>query len=105
MQARALDGDNGRQEAEKQEQCVKASRSLVEVWHQNPEQWVAAVVHIRGEPGAHASDVEKLGLSVTRTFHLTHTMAVRGPARSVLSLLDQGWVEKVELDQPIKTQR
>jgi len=88
--------------AEKQERHVKVSRSLVEVWQQNPEQWVVAIVHIRGEPSTHVQAVEKLGLSVTRTFRLTHTMAVRGPARSVLSLLDQGWVEKVELDQPVK---
>ena len=81
---------------------MKTSPSLIEVWQKGPEQWVVAVVHIRGEPSTHVQAVEKLGLSVTRTFSLTHTMAVRGPARSVLSLLDQGWVEKVELDQTIK---
>jgi len=91
-------------EANRQEQHVKASRSLIEEWQQDPERRVAAVVHIRGEPGAHVPAVEKLGLSVTRTFRLTHTIAVRGSAQSVLSLLDLGWVEKVELDQTIKTQ-
>ncbi len=81
---------------------MKASPSLIEVWRQSPEEWVAVVVHVRGEPGMHVQTMEGLGMSVTRTFRLTSTMAVRGTARSVLSLLDQGWVEKVELDQTIK---
>lgn len=82
---------------------MKVSPSLVEEWQQNPERPVAAVVHTRGEPNVHVSAVEELGLSVVRTFRLTHTMAVRGPARSMLSLLDQSWVDKVELDQTIRT--
>lgn len=84
-----------------QEQQVKANPSLIEVWRQGPDAPVAVIVHTRGEPGMHVQSVERLGLSVTRTFRLTSTMAARGPARSVLSLLDQPWVDKVELDQTI----
>jgi len=103
IKARALDQIRA-QGAEKQERHLKASRSLIEEWQQNPEQWVTAVVHTQGEPGAHVPAVEKLGLAVTRTFRLTHTMAIRGSARGMLLLLDQGWVEKVEPDQTVRTQ-
>jgi hypothetical protein len=82
---------------------VKAGPDLVQAWQENPQAQVAVIVHIEGDPGAYVAAIEQRGLSVVRTFRLTHTIAARGSARGVLDLLDQPWVTKVELDQKITT--
>ena len=82
---------------------VKASPDLVQAWRADPQAQVAVIVHVDGDPGQYVAAIEQRRLSVARTFSLTRTIAASGPACSVLELLDQSWVTKVELDQRITT--
>ena len=83
---------------------MKAGPELVERWRRNPHSKVTVIVHVRDAPAQHVEALRELGLSVTRTFRLTKTMAAQGLASDVLDLLDMPWVEKVELDQTITIQ-
>jgi hypothetical protein len=80
---------------------MKASPDLIQVWQADPQAEVAVIVHVEGDPGQYVAAVEQGTLSVVRTFRLTRTIAASGTARSVLELLDQSWVTKIELDQEI----
>jgi hypothetical protein len=82
---------------------VKASPDLIQAWQADPQAQVAVIVHLEDDPAQHVAAFEQHGLSVARTFRLTHTVAASGPARAVIELLDQSWVSKVELDQKITT--
>lgn len=82
---------------------MKASPDLLRVLQEQSQAEIAVIVHVDGDPAQYVKAVGQLGLSVARTFRLTHTIAARGLARDVLALLDQPWVTKVEPDQTITT--
>jgi hypothetical protein len=82
---------------------MQVSPDLLQVLHEQPQAEIAVIVHLDGDPKEYVSAIEQLGMSVTRTFRLTHTAAARGLARDVLALLDQPWVVRVEADQTIRT--
>ena len=82
---------------------MKTSPDLLRVLQEQLQAEAAVIVHVDGDPAQYVAAVEQLGLSVKRTFRLTRTIAVRGLAQDVLSLLEQSWVTKVELDQTITT--
>ena len=82
---------------------MKVSPNLLRVLQEQSQSEVAVIVHIDGDPAQYVTSLGQLGLSVVRTFRLTHTVAARGLARDVLSLLDQSWVTRVEPDQTITT--
>jgi hypothetical protein len=82
---------------------MKVSPDLLRVLQEQSQSQVAVIVHVDGDPAQYVTSLGELGLSVARAFRLTRTIAARGLARDVLSLLDQSWVTKVELDQTITT--
>ena len=82
---------------------MKASPDLLGVLHGPSQAEVAVIVHVDGDPTQYVTAIGQLGLSVARAFRLTQTIAARGVARDVLSLLEQPWVTKVEPDQIITT--
>jgi hypothetical protein len=82
---------------------MKASNDLIESWQADPAAAVSVIVHVDGPADQYASQVNDHGLTVDRVFRLTDTVAARGSAASVLSILDEPWVSKVELDQEIHT--
>jgi hypothetical protein len=82
---------------------MKTSSDLLQVLKQGSQAEVAVIVHVDGDPAQYTFALEQQGLSIVRTFRLTNTIAARGLARDVLSLLDQPWVTKVERDQTITT--
>ncbi len=82
---------------------MKASPDLLRVWREQSQAKAAVIVHVDGDPTQYVTAIEQLGVSVVRTFRLTNTIAARGLARDVLSLLDQPWVIRIEADQTITT--
>jgi hypothetical protein len=82
---------------------VKADTDLIEAWRASPQAEVAVIVHIDGAPEEYRTALTDLGIQVGRVFRLTRTVSARGLARSVLDLLQEPWVQKVELDQKITT--
>jgi hypothetical protein len=82
---------------------VKADADLIEAWEANPQVEVAVIVHVDGSPEQYRTALIDLGMQVDRVFRLTNTISARGPASSVLGLLQVSWVQKVELDQTITT--
>jgi hypothetical protein len=82
---------------------MKASPDLLRVLQGQLQAKVAVIVHVDGDSAQYATMLEQLGMSVVRIFRLTNTVAVRGLAQDVVSLLDQSWVSKVEPDQTMTT--
>ena len=82
---------------------MKANPDLLRVLQKQSQAEVAVIVHVDGDPTQYVSSIGQFGLAVARAFRLTHTIAARGLAQDVLSLLEQPWVTKVELDQTITT--
>ena len=73
---------------------LKAGTDLIEAWKANPQAEAAVIVHVEGSPAQYTAG---------RVFRLTRTVSARGLAHSVLELLQEPWVQKVELDQTITT--
>jgi hypothetical protein len=69
----------------------------------DPHQSVALIVRTEGNPTPHLSRLAELGLQVRRQFKLVPAVAVTGPARAALSLLDEDWVSTIEEDRPVRT--
>jgi hypothetical protein len=84
---------------------MKVDPELEQALKDEPQANVAVIVHVQGDPAQYAGSVESLGLSVTRLFRLTNTLAVRGSALLVSRLADRPWVVKIESDRRITTQR
>jgi hypothetical protein len=84
---------------------MKVERDLEEVLQGAPKAEVAVIVHVDGDPVQYKGAIEALGLEVVRAFRLTNTLALRGPAWSVSQLAGHSWVNKIEGDRRITTQR
>jgi len=69
----------------------------------DPEQPVSAIIRIYNDPQANTAQLANLGLTVTQTFSLVPGLAVTGPAKGVVALLDEPWVISIEQDQPVHT--
>ena len=82
---------------------MKISPDLLRVLQGQSQAEIAVIVHVDGDATQYVSPIGQFGLSVARAFRLTHTIAARGLAQDVYSLLEQPWVTKVELDQTITT--
>jgi hypothetical protein len=82
---------------------MKAGSNLLRILKGQSQAEIAVIVHVDGDPAHYVTATERLGLSVTRTFRLTQTLAARGLAQDVQSLLEQPWVTKVEPDRTITT--
>ena len=84
---------------------MKVDPELEQTWQRAPQEDVAVIIHVQGEPALYITDIEALDLAVVRVFRLTNTLAVCGPAFRVLQLVDRPWVYKIESDRQITTQR
>lgn len=84
---------------------MKVEPELEQTLKRAPQDNVAVIVHVQGDPALYTGSIESLGLSVERVFRLTNTLAVRGAASGVLELADRPWVEQIEPDRQITTQR
>jgi hypothetical protein len=84
---------------------MKVDQELDQTLKGDPQADVAVIVHVQGDPVQYTSAIEGLELSVSRAFRLTNTLAVHGRAVRVLQLVDQPWVNKIESDRRITTQR
>jgi hypothetical protein len=84
---------------------MKVDPELEQTLKRAPQENVAVIVHVRGNPAQHVGTIESLGLAVSRVFRLTNTLAVHGAASGVSQLAAQAWVIKIESDQQITTQR
>ncbi|RME48064.1 MAG: hypothetical protein D6796_06825 [Caldilineae bacterium] len=69
----------------------------------DPRQTVAVIVTTADDPATHTDHLAALGLTVTRTFRLTATLAATGPAEAVLRLASEDWVVRIEPDRPVHT--
>jgi hypothetical protein len=81
---------------------MKASADLIEAWQANPQAEVDVIVHVERPAAAHEKTLVDLGMRVGRVFRLTSTISARGRARVVLDLLQEPWVQRIELDAEIR---
>ena len=84
---------------------MKVDPELEQTLKRAPQEKIAVIVHVQGDPAQRVGSIESLGLSVTRVFRLTNTLAVHGVALGVSQLVAQPWVIKIESDRQITTQR
>jgi hypothetical protein len=84
---------------------MKVDPELERTLERAPQANVPVIVHVQGDAAQHVASIESLGLSVTRVFRLTNTLAVHGAALSISQLADRPWVIKIEGDRQITTQR
>ena len=84
---------------------TKVDPELEQTLGREPQAHVAVIVHVQGDPSQYTGSVESCGLSVSRVFRLTNTLAAHGSAAGVSQLAGQPWVVKIESDQQITTQR
>lgn len=82
---------------------MKAKNDLIASWRADPAAEVSVIVHVDGPAEQYASQIKGYDLTVDRIFRLTDTVAAKGSAGAVLSLLDEQWVSSVELDQEMHT--
>lgn len=82
---------------------MKANADLIEAWRANPQAEVDVIVHVDKPAVEHEKQLVDLGMQVGRVFRLTSTIAARGLARDVLDLLQEPWVQRIELDAEIRT--
>jgi hypothetical protein len=83
----------------------QTSERLLALWRSQPERQFDGIVTVGTEPADCVNHIQHLNLTVRRTFALTRTLAVSGPARAFLLLHAQDWVVKIEEDQAVRTVR
>ncbi|MBN1935774.1 MAG: hypothetical protein JW934_13985 [Anaerolineae bacterium] len=84
---------------------MKAKPEWIEQWQAAPQETIAVIIHVDGDPRDYVPHLKSEGLSVTRAFRLTQTIAVTGSAQHFLDLLQSPWIVKIEPDQAITTMR
>ena len=77
-------------------------RELLERLCRSPQQQVALIVTVDGDPQRYQNTVEAFGLRVKRTFLLTRQLALTGSACNFLALSRESWILKMEEDKPIQ---
>lgn len=69
----------------------------------DPQTQVDLIVRLADDPGKRVRDLQSLGWTVRRTFSLTPSVAVQGPASASLALARQPWVLAIEEDKSVHT--
>jgi hypothetical protein len=82
--------------------AMKTSKNLIESWRADPAAEASVIVHVDGPASKYASKVAAYGLKVDRIFELTDTLSASGTGRAMLGLLEEPWVNRIELDQEIR---
>lgn len=75
---------------------------LLERLRRSPQQQVALIITVDGDPHVYQRAVQALGLKVRRTFALTRQMAVEGVAHDCEALGRESWVVRMEEDKPVR---
>lgn len=81
---------------------AKISADLEQKLKSEPERTVDLIVRTTSDARSYVEWCESVGLAVKRCFKLSPGLAVCGKAENALKLLDQDWVQSVELDQPVQ---
>lgn len=69
----------------------------------DPKAQVDLIVRLSDDPGKHIADLQSLGWTIRRSFSLTPSVAIHGPASASLVLATQPWVLTIEEDKPVHT--
>jgi hypothetical protein len=69
----------------------------------HPTNRVEVIVRTRGDPRQHLAQVMAAGLTVRHTYSLIHALAATGLGTSVLRLVDEPWVDRIERDAEVRT--
>ena len=68
-----------------------------------PNRSVDLIVRTADDAEPHLEWTKSVGLEVKQVYRLSPGMAVSGPGRAALKLVDQSWVVSIELDAQVKT--
>jgi hypothetical protein len=68
-----------------------------------PNVQVNLIVRLKDDPAMHLAEIASLGWIVRRTFSLTPSVAIQGPASASLTLAKKPWVIAIEEDKPVHT--
>ncbi len=82
---------------------VKIDPSLRRQLEAEPEGSVRLIVRLRDPPRDVMEQVASRGIEVRRRYRLMPAIAIAGPAKACLSLLDEPWVASVEMDHEVHT--
>jgi hypothetical protein len=85
--------------------AAQASEQLLGRWRAEPERPFDGIVAVAADPADYVAHLEQLDLTVRRRFNLTRTLAVSGPGRAFLALVQTDWVIRIEEDRPVRTAR
>ncbi len=69
----------------------------------DPQKPVDLIVRLADDPSKHLHDLQSLGWNIQRTFSLTPSVAIRGPAAACRPLANEPWVVSIEEDKPVHT--
>ena len=76
---------------------------FLKVLQADPQRVVNVIVTTTSDPSANSAKLESMGLTVTRTYSLTPTLAASGPAQVIIDLSAEPWVATIEPDGPVHT--
>jgi hypothetical protein len=71
---------------------------------ENPLNIVRVIVHASVDPSEVEERLQELDVTILHSFSLIRAVAVCCPARTVLILLQEPWVEAIEEDQQVSVQ-
>jgi len=81
----------------------KISPELAQQLKASPSQTFDLIIRTSSDATPHLKWLASAGLQVRQQFRLSPGVAVSGPGRDALKLLNQTWVVSVEVDAPVKT--
>jgi hypothetical protein len=69
----------------------------------NPDKTFDVILHVTQVDDERVSAIERAGCSVRHKTTIIPCVSVTAPGRTILSLLGESWLVKVEPDQPVHT--
>ncbi len=70
--------------------------------HEHPDDTVAALIRVEALSPEIETTVQDAGCRVYRRLHLLPSLAVEGPARALMQLATEPWVQRIEPDQIVR---
>lgn len=81
---------------------TKINAALEQQFKQAPDQAFDLIVRTSGDVRPHLDWLAGAGFKVKQQFRISPGVAVTGPGRAALALLEQPWVVSVEADAPVR---
>ena len=81
---------------------AKIDPKLEQRLHDMPNRVVDLIVRTDGDPTPHLDWLAANDMEVKQQFRLSPGLAVSGPGREALRLLDQDWVVSIEQDEGVR---